>query len=222
MHGNEISVNDTREINLFDKWLEVFNQSEYEKGIYFHAFLYKRDEGKISGDKTFEHYFAKQSIFALASKMKGGDHLFDKHVSRMFEDVKTLIILFDNRGDHLAKITSKQGSRNISRIPQLEDIYRSEIIEQIEKQINKSSKTNDLTVRFSFVSDECFDGIQFTDCLLYAIRQKIEGNKDSPLVEVFDKHFLNLKDDVKDLGFQEIYKWDKKFNFFQAYENQPK
>ena len=214
LHGREIKK---REINLFDKWLEVFNSQKYNQGIYFHAFLYERNEDMISKDKTFEHYFAKQSIFALALKMKGGEH-FDKHVSKMFEDVQTLTILFDNRSDHIAEVISRDKHKNILRIPQLEDIYRKEITEQIEKQTRKSSKTNDLTVRFSFVSDECFDGIQFTDCFLYAIRQKLEGNQASPLVRIFDKHFLDLSEDVVNLGFQEIYKWDKKFNFFQIRE----
>lgn len=216
LHGSDIDKSDSKKIELFDEWLGVFNENVFEKGIYFHVFLYKKDEKKISKNKNFEHYFAKQSVFALAQKMKGSD-LFDKHVANMFKDVKTVIILADNRGDYSAEIIPKdQGGNTISKIHQLEDIYLKEIVEQFEKQTGKSTKTNDLTVRFSFVSDECFDGVQFSDTLLYAIRQKLEGNNEHHLAKVFDKHFLNTDEDVKELGIKEIYKWDKKFNFFES------
>ena len=67
------------------------------------------------------------------------------------------------------------------------------------------------------MSDECFDGIQFTDCFLYVIRQKIEGNENHPLVKVFNKHFLGdaLKKRVKHLDWKEIYYYDMKFNYFE-------
>ena len=199
LHGNKINSSDLKKIDLFDNWLSVFKNKDFENGIYFHMFLYKRDDTKISKDKTFEHYFAKQSIFSLALKMKGSK-LFDKHINNMFKEVKTLFILVDDRGD--TKLNKK--------------FYKEEIIKQIENQTKKDTKTNDMTIRFSFVSDECFDGIQFTDMLLNAVRQKLIDNNEHPLAKIFDKHFLDgLKDNVKKLGFKEIYKWDKKFNFFE-------
>ncbi|MCK9544323.1 MAG: hypothetical protein M0R03_20070, partial [Novosphingobium sp.] len=60
LHGNKIKEWDIREINLFDKWLEVFEGKNYQQGIYFHVFLYKEDKTKISKGKNIENYFAKQ------------------------------------------------------------------------------------------------------------------------------------------------------------------
>ena len=97
LHGNRISEKD-REFKLFDDWLNIFNK--YNQGVYFHVFLYKRDEKMISKGKTFEHYFAKQSVFSLSQKMKGND-LFDKHVANMFKNVSTIFVLFDNIDDEI-------------------------------------------------------------------------------------------------------------------------
>ena len=105
-------------------------------------------------------------------------------------------------------------------IPGLEDIYKDEICKQISKITGKDPKTTDLTVRFSFVSSECFDGMQFSDCLLYLVRQKIINEKSGSLnvfTELFDKHFLNnLNPETKRIGFKKIYEYDKKFNFFES------
>lgn len=213
MHGNEIKESDTRKLKLLDNWLSVFKKSEK---IYFHAFLYKRNGKFISKDQTYEHYFAKQSLFALANKMKKSGHT----INTMFSDVKTLTVIFDRRRSHCADVISKENSKQIDRLNELEDIYKDEICKQISKITGKDPKTTDLTIRFSFVSSECFDGMQFSDCLLYLVRQKITNEESSSVnkfTELFDKHFLNnLNPETKRIGFRKIYEYDKKFNFFES------
>ncbi len=210
LHGCEMSE-ECREIKLLDKWLSIF--VEANNGIYFHAFLYKKNEKYISTEETFEHYFAKQSIFSLSLKMNKKGY----PVQTMFGDVSTLFILFDNRQSHSADIIHKKQGKDIFRIHALETIYRDSIVKQIENRSKRNSKTTDLTVRFSFVSDECFDGIQFTDCLVYLIRQKLESVESNQFTKLFDKYFLDHKDkDVQELGFKKIYEYDKKFNFFES------
>lgn len=213
MHGNEISETDIRKLELLDIWLNIFIKSDK---VYFHAFLYERNSKFISKDKTYEHYFAKQSLFALANKMKKTGHV----INTMFSNTKTLTVIFDRRRSHCADIISKGKSKQIDRLNELEDIYKDEISKQILKISGKDSKTTDITVRFSFVSSECFDGMQFSDCLLYLIRQKIiseESNYTNKFTELFDKHFLNnLNPETKRIGFKKIYEYDKKFNFFES------
>ena len=213
MHGHEIKENDTRKLKLLDIWLGIFKKSE---NVYFHTFLYKRNGKFISKDQTYEHYFAKQSLFALANKMKKSGHI----INTIFSDVKTLTVIFDRRRSHCADVISKEDSKQIDRLNELEDIYKDEICKQISKITGKDPKTTDLTVRFSFVSSECFDGMQFSDCLLYLVRQKIINEKSGSLnvfTELFDKHFLNnLNPETKRIGFKKIYEYDKKFNFFES------
>ena len=213
LHGNEIKKNDTRKLKLLDIWLDIFKKSE---NVCFHTFLYKRNSKFISKDQTYEHYFAKQSLFALANKMKKSGHL----INIMFSGVKTLTIIFDRRRSHCANVISKKDSKQIDRFNELEDIYKDEISKQISKITGKDPKTTDLTVRFSFVSSECFDGMQFSDCLLYLVRQKITNEIPGSVnifTELFDKHFLsNLNPETERLGFKKIYEYDKKFNFFES------
>lgn len=213
MHGNEIKESNVRKLKLLDTWLSIFRKSE---NVCFHTFLYKRNGKFILKDQTYEHYFAKQSLFALANKMKKSGHL----INTMFSDVKTLTVIFDRRRSHCADIIFKEDSKKIDRLNDLEDIYKDEICKQILKITGKDSKTIDLTVRFSFVSSECFDGMQFSDCLLYLVRQKITSEESSSVnvfTELFDRHFLNdLNSETKRLSFKKIYEYDKKFNFFES------
>ncbi len=213
MHGCEINEKDKRPLGLLDRWIKAFIDSQT---VYFHAFLYKRNEKFISKEKTYEHYFAKQSVFALAHKMKKEGHI----INTIFNEVSTLNVLFDRRRSHSANIVSKSATSDISRINDLEEIYKNEISSQISKISGKSLKTNDLTVRFSFINSECFDGMQFSDCLLYLIRKKIEqeqNGQENVFTELFDIHFLNYLDPhTKALGFRKIYEFSKKFNFFES------
>lgn len=213
MHGTEIKDSDSRKIYLLDLWLDIFKKTD---NAYYHSFLYKRKDNFISKDKTYEHYFAKQSLFSLANKMKKSGYL----INTMFNKIKTLTVIFDRRRSHCADVFSKEESKEISRLNDLEEIYKTEISEQISKISGKNSKTNDLTVRFTFVSSDCFDGMQFSDCLLYLIRKKIEAEitkSENVFTRLFDKYFLDdLNPETKRLGFREIYEYDKKFNFFES------
>lgn len=213
LHGNELSENDLRRLSLLEKWLTEFKNSE---NVYFHTFLYKKNEKYISRDKTYEHYFAKQSIFSLANKMKKSGYV----INTMFNDVSTLSILFDRRRSHTADLISKNKSIQIRRLHNLEEIYKKEIEDQITKISGKNTKTTELTIRFSFISSECFDAMQFCDCFLYLIRRKIdqENNQiENAFTKLFDKNFLDdLDEHTKSLGFKKIYEYDKKFNFFES------
>ncbi len=200
LHGQDLKQRikqDDKALKLLDDWLEIFRKSD---NVYFHCFLYNRQDRYIakSKSKNYEHYFAKQSVFALAHRMKK----IGVKIETIFSDVHTLFVLFDRRG---------------SNTEDLSNAYKKEITQQIEKQAKRNSKSNDLTVRFSFVSSECFDGIQFTDCFLYIIRQK-ELGEDNCFVDLFDKHFIyGLDNDIKEKGYKKIYEFDKKFNIFEAY-----
>jgi len=212
MHGCELDRSDDRKLNLLDRWLKIFKLNE---NVYFHAFLYKKNGNFISKDKTYEHYFAKQSVFALAHKMKKEGYV----INTMFKNVSTVTVLFDRRRSHNADIFSKEEIQ-IDRLNDLEEIYKEEISKQISKISGKNNKTTELTIRFSFVSSECFDGMQFSDCMLYLIRQKIQQEQGSPeneFTKIFDKHFLNDRNpQLRSLSFRKIYEFDKKFNFFES------
>lgn len=213
MHGCEIREGDSREIDLIDRWFKCFEDND---NVYFHAFLYKKNSSFIPKGKTYENYFAKQSVFAIAYKMKKSGY----PINTMFKDVSTLTVLFDRRRSHSADIIDKGGKKKISRLNDLENIYKKEIINQIEKVSGKNSKTTELTIRFSFLSSECFDGMQFSDCFLYVLRKKIEqevGNqKENKFTKLFDKYFLDsLPANVRILSFRNIYKYEKKLNFFE-------
>lgn len=213
MHGNEISDNDIRKLNLLEKWLVLFKNSN---SVYFHLFLYKKNGKYISKNKTYEHYFAKQCIFSLANKMKKSGYT----INTMFKNVSTLTVLFDRRRSHVADIIVKNDLNNIERFNELDEIYKTEIENQIQKISGKNTKTTELTVRFSFVSSECFDAMQFCDCLLYLVRKKIEQENEgdeNTFTKMFDKYFLNdLNKHTKNLSFKKIYEYSKKFNFFES------
>lgn len=210
LHGCEITKSDINKTELIKRWLKIFQEDE---SVYFHAFLYKKNESFITQEKTYEHYFAKQSVFSLANKMKSTG----LPIQRMFSNVGTLTVLFDRRRAHSASVVKKtQGGSLIERLNELEDIYSDEIKEQIKNISGKDSKEKDFTVRFSFLSSECFDGMQFTDCFLYLIRNKLE-NKKNIFVEIFDTIFLSgLDQHTLNLGFEKIYEYDQKFNFFKS------
>jgi hypothetical protein len=213
IHGSKITNCKDREMILLDRWLDIFNKNS---SVYFHCFFYKKNTKYISKSKNYEHYFAKQSIFSLAQKMK----IDGENINKIFNKTKTLTILFDRRRAHSANIINKENEKEIERINELEDVYRDEIAEQIKKITGKDCKTKNFTIRFSFVSSECFDGMQFTDGLLYLVRKKIEqevNNKENDFTKLFDKYFLDKYDlHTKKLGFKKIYEFSTKFNFFES------
>ncbi len=212
LHGSELRE-DARKLNLLNRWIEVFKASD---DVYFHVFLYRKNDSYISEDKTYEHYFAKQSIFSLAQKMKKKGYT----INTMFKDVSTLTVLFDRRRAHAADVFTKNGKVSVERLNELEEVYRSEIEDQIKRISAKDSKSKDFTVRFSFLSSECFDAMQLSDCLLYLVRKKIEQEVDgieNTYTQIFDKYFLNdLDAHTKAVGFKKIYEYDKKFNYFES------
>jgi len=215
IHGCEINEKDKRKLALLHRWLKIFKD---DTSVCFHVFLYKKNTAYISRHKTYEHYFAKQSVFSLAYKMqKNGKEL----INRMFKDVGTLTVFFDRRRSHIADIVSKDSKSSIiNRINELEDVYQEEINAQIKKIAEKDNSSLDFTTRFSFVSSACFDVMQLSDCLLYLTRKKLEESVSGPNVftEIFDEYFLNnLNKHTRDLGFKKIYEFDKKFNFFESY-----
>ena len=215
LHGSDLREDDDRALGLLDKWLDVFSEDD---SVYYHAFLYRRNENYIPAGQTYEHYFAKQSLFALANKMKKRGY----PVNTMFKDVATLTILFDRRRAHAAgMVTRDDGETEIERFHELENVYKQEIGQQISNVSGKDITTNELTVRFSFLSSECFDGMQFTDCFLYLIRKKIEQEEEdgagNVFTELFDRYVLEgLDQHTRDLGFRKIYEYSKKFNFFES------
>lgn len=214
LHGSEIRETDTRELALLDRWIKLFKEAD---GVYFHAFLYRRNDMYIPQGETYEHYFAKQSVFSLAHKMKDRGHL----VNTMFKDISTLSVLFERRRAHTIHTTTDSGGRTTAnRLNNLEGVYRDQICKQISKISGKKAGTDQLTVRFSFLSAECFDAMQFSDCLTYLVRKKIEQEQEkdeNAFTQLFNKHFLDdLDQHTRDTGFKKIYAYSKKFNFFES------
>lgn len=213
LHGCEINDSDSRQFQLLDRWVQAFKDTD---GVYFHAFLYKRNEQFIPPGETYEHYFAKQSVFALAHKMKKEGYV----VNTMFKNVATLTVLFDRRRAHMAGVVTNDLGVQIDRINELESIYKDQICQQISNISGKNPLTNELTVRFSFLSSDCFDAMQLSDSLIYLMRKKIEqeqGGEENSFTRLFDKHFLNdLDPHTKDTGFRSIYAYSKKFNIFES------
>ena len=138
----------------------------------------------------------------------------------MFKDVSTLTVLFDRRRSHSADVISKESKTRIDRLHDLEVIYREEIDRQVQRISGRDTRTLDMTIRFSFISSECFDAMQFSDCLIYLLRKKIEQEEigaENAFTRLFDKYFLSdLDPHTRSLGFKKIYEFDKKFNFFQS------
>ncbi|MEX2181889.1 MAG: hypothetical protein WD771_07590 [Gemmatimonadaceae bacterium] len=213
LHGSEISETDSRQLALMDRWLAAFHSTEK---VYFHSFLYRRNDSFIPTSETYEHYFAKQSVFALANKMKGSGYT----LNTMFKDVSTLTVMFEGRRAHTVR-SGRIGMRTtLDRLNNLEAVYKDQITRQIARIAEKKPGTNQLTVRFSFLSAECFDAMQFADCVTYLIRKKLEQEQtgvDNAFTKLFDKHFLNhLDQHTKDTGFRSIYSYSKKFNVFES------
>ena len=190
LHGAGLSYSE-KELAFMEDLIKLFWNTER---VYFHVFVYK--ENRTYANNGFEKYFAKQSAFALGMKLRKEGY----PINTLFSQVGTVRFLFDRRtGD------SSRG---------LDSDYKDEIKKQLRKQ---SKRSDDLTVRFSFVSSECFDLMQLTDIFLYMI--KLHGeNKISPgcisvgqqkLVSIFEKYFLNEK-------MQKLsdYEYSEKVNFF--------
>lgn len=213
IHGCEVRESDKRKLDLINRWLEIFKKTE---GVYFHSFLYKKNTRYVSNNQTYENYFAKQSVFSLAHKMKKSGYV----LNTMFNKVKTLFVFFDGRRSHSTNLVSRGDNVEISRLNELEGLYKEEIGEQIRRITGRDFRTNNFTIRFSFLSSECFDGMQFSDCVLYLLRHKIEQTEsgyENVFTKLFDKHFLDdLDPHTKALGFKKIYEFDKKFNFFES------
>ena len=213
LHGSEIAEGDTRELALLDRWIGAFLRSE---GVYFHTFLYRKNEDYIRRGETYEHYFAKQSMFALAQKMKDEGYT----INTMFKNVSTLTVLFERRRAHMAFLTANNdGVEVVERLNELEQVYREQICRQILRISGKDAATTSFTVRFSFLSAECFDGMQLADCLLYLVRKKVEQEStgtENAFTRLFDKHFLS-DPRTEGLSLGEAYGYNKKFNFFRSH-----
>lgn len=213
LHGNELKESNKRQFALLERWLRIFHKTDE---VYYHAFLYRKNERFIQYGQTYEHYFAKQSIFSLACKMKSSGHT----INTMFKNVSTLTVLFDGRRSHTAQITSDRRESIINRLNELENIYKEEIGKQIYKVSGKNYKTTSLSIRFSFISAECFDAMQFSDCFLYLLRHKILQEKsgmENIYTKLFDKYFMkNLPLEVKNLGFKKVYEFGQKLNIFES------
>ena len=207
IHGSEISQNDKNKIELIKRWLDLFIQ---EKSVSFYSFLYKKNLQFVPNDGGYERYFSWQAAFWIASKMK-------KRwigIQMMFKDVWTMTVLFDRRRSHVA--TQENG--NITRYNDLEKTY----IDAIRKKINTVTNRDDITVRFSFLSSDCFDAMQLTDIMIFILRLKIEGRFDHPLFQIFSyfiSHYFNqrrVKIDIRNFNLQNFFGDDPKYNFFQS------
>jgi hypothetical protein len=193
VHGsnleNPASQHSDRIYKLIEDWIKLFLESE---NVCFHMFCYPENR-RFSGD-SFENYFAKQSVFGLANKMKESG----VGIQTLFKNVRTVKILFDNRDDDKVSGTGAG--------------YKEKICEQLALQ----SKRSDITTRFSFVSSECFNCIQLSDILLYMSKLKIEeeegiglSEKQKTILNIWKKYFtdqryINISD----------YTYDEKFNYF--------
>ena len=192
IHGSRLSYSD-KELSFLEDFLQLFWA---EQDVYFHVFLFKEERAWAS---NFEKYFAKQSAFALGLKLRKEGY----PINTVFSNVGNIRFLFDRR--------SGDSGRRV-----LDNDYKTEIKKQIRKQ---SRRGIDLTVRFSFVSAECFDLIQMTDILLYMIKLHIEDKngirelspEQQKLLGTFRKYFFN--DKIVSLS---DYAWAEKFNFFKS------
>lgn len=189
-HGSNISW-DKKQLDFFSDFLDLFSTNE----MYFHIFLYKED--RKYANSGFEKYFAKQSAFSLGLKLKKEGY----SINTIFSKVGTVRFLFDRRTGE-----SVRG---------LDSDYKKEIKRQLKKQ---SKRSDDLTVRFSFISSECFDLMQMTDIFLYAVKLYLEdkygssiSDKQKKLVEIFKDKFITEK--MKSLS---DYEYTKKINFFKS------
>lgn len=190
LHGSDLSYSQ-KELDFIEDLVKLFWNAER---VYFHVFVYK--ENRRYANNGFEKYFAKQSAFALGMKLRENGY----PINTLFSQVGTVRFLFDRRtGD------SSRG---------LDSDYKDEIKNQLRKQ---SKRSDDLTVRFSFVSLECFDLMQLTDILLYMVKlyrekRTASGNisvGQQKLLDIFERYFLNGKmQKLSDYDFSE------KVNFF--------
>ena len=192
IHGTEIREGDSSKINLIDSWI---NRFQLEDNVWFHVFVYK--ENRRYAGEGFERYFAKQSAFSLANKMKSVGY----PIQTLLKDVGTVTYLFDRRRDEAGDT--------------LGNVYEESIKTQLR---TISKKGNSLTVRFSFISSNCFNCMQLTDVLLYMVKNRIEkelGNElpaaQNRLVELWESYFLDENIlELKDFEF------DSKFNYFRS------
>ncbi len=187
--GSEENPNNKRSYDLIREWVNLFKGN---KKTYFHVFCYP--ENKSFASNGHQRYFAKQSVFGLALKMKKTGAT----ITTFFKDVRTLRVLFDKRDDRIGSETSFDFS------------------EEIKKQINKQSGRDNITTRFSFVSSECFNVIQLSDILLYFVKLRIEkeqgiemSERQLNILKIWEDSFLN--ENIKSI---KDFNYDTKFNFF--------
>lgn len=212
IHGSKIRpTNDTRKMQLIDSWLYEFTQAP---NVYFHAFLYRKDNLEIQASETYEHYFAKKSIASISNKMKNSG----LEIETWFRNVKTITILFDRRRSHEIRIDEGENTQMIAkRLNSLETVYKNEIKQEIRAITERET---DITLRFSFLAAECFDAMQFSDVMLYLIRHKLlaqmEIESENDFTKLFDKFFIDTisDEDVREYSLMDIYQYDKKFNFY--------
>lgn len=208
IHGSEISKNDKNKMALIKRWLDLFIQ---DKSVSFHGFLYKKNLQFVTNNANnggYERYFSWQAAFWIASKMKSTW----VGIQTIFKDVWTITVLFDRRRSH----TATQENGNIIRYNDLENTY----IDAIRRKINAVTNRDDITVRFSFLSSDCFDAMQLTDIMIFILRLKIEKNFKHPLFKIFSyfisKYFDGLNIDVTNFNLQNFFGYDPKYNFFQS------
>jgi len=190
LHGSDLSYSE-KELDFIEDLIKLFWSTER---VYFHVFVFK--ENRTYATDGFEKYFAKQSAFALGMKLRKDGF----PINTLFSQVGTVRFLFDRRtGD------SSRG---------LDSDYKEVIKNQLRK---RSERDDDLTVRFSFVSLECFDLMQLIDIFLYMVKlyrekRTFPGNisvGQQKLLDIFEQYFLNEK-------MQKLsdYEYSEKVNFF--------
>ena len=212
LHGNNIRPSrDQKKLLLINSWLHEFTQAP---NVYFHAFLYRKDNIEIQASETYEHYFAKKSIASIANKMKDSG----LEMETWFRSVRTITILFDRRRSHKIHIDEGENTQMIAqRLHSLETVYKNEIKQEIRAI---SERETEITLRFSFLAAECFDGMQFSDVMLYLIRHKLlaqmEVESENEFTKLFDTFFIDTisDEDVREYSLMDIYQYDKKFNFY--------
>jgi len=92
----------------------------------------------------------------------------------------------------------------------LDGVYSQAIKDRILEISGKDSNSREFSTRFSFVSAECFDGIQLCDILLNFTRKKIQN---SPLPNAAKTLFLeNLTQTQTKIPLWELYENDIKLN----------
>ncbi len=189
LHACEFCKTDKRKWNLLTSWLKAFQKDE---NVYFHTFIFEKSEEWESNFSTPHDYFANQIFFGLANKMKNSG----LYIQTLFKEVDSITAIMDRRSANSGFIFQEEDQNNISiaRMNDLEVIYENRII----KTLNHNSSSKNISLRFSFASSRCFDGLQLCDCLTYMVRKKFvseiqveESDNKIEFLDLFDRFFLD-------------------------------